>query len=303
MKYKESVFDDYISDKSIHSAKTIDYLQKNINNNLIVYGPPGTGKYTMILNALSKISESKLKYSKKIYVNNEKIQIVLNLSDVHYELDMSTLVYNSKILWNDIYQQIMDSRCSTNHNHKIILCKYFHEINNELLDNFYNYMQDTNMTFILITEELSFIPDNIFNLCKTVNIKTPTNKAYNTILDIKRHIPYSPVINIKNPNIKPEYIKICDNIIKYMLDMPQFNYLIFRTHVYELLIYNLNIPSSLWYILNYFITTHHIPGNNVSNVLKTTIECLHKYNNNYHNIFHLEYYLCYLITQIHSHTM
>ena len=303
MKYKENVFDDYISDKSIHSVKTIEYLQKNINNNLIVYGPPGTGKYTLILNALSKISESKLKYSKKIYVNNEKIQIVLNLSDVHYELDMSTLVYNSKILWNDIYQQIMDSRCSTNNSHKIILCKYFHEINNELLDNFYNYMQDTNMTFILITEELSFIPDNIRNICTTVNIKTPTNKAYNSILEIKRNIPYSPIINIKNPNIQPDYIKICDNIIKYMLDIPQFNYLIFRTHIYELLIYNLDIPSSLWYILKYFIQNHHITNNNVSNVLKTTIECLHKYNNNYHNIFHLEYYLCYLITQIHSHTM
>lgn len=299
MKYKENVFDDYISNVSIHSKKTIEYLQKNINNNLIVYGPPGTGKYTLVLNALSKISESKLKYSKKIYVNYEKIQIVLNLSDVHYELDMSTLVYNSKILWHDIYQQILDSMCSNSNTHKIILCKYFHEINHELLDNFYNYMQDKNMTFILITEELSFIPDNISNICTTVNVKTPTNKAYNSILQIKRNIPYAPIINIKNPNMPPEYIKICNELIKYMLDIPNFNYLVFRTHIYNLLIYNLNIPNSLWYILKYFIQHNHIPTNNISTILKSTIECLHKYNNNYHNIFHLEYYLCYLITQIH----
>jgi hypothetical protein len=299
MKYKENVFDDYISNVSIHSKKTIDYLQKNINNNLIVYGPPGTGKYTLVLNALSKISESKLKYSKKIYVNYEKIQIVLNLSDVHYELDMSTLVYNSKILWHEIYQQIVDSICSNSNTHKIILCKYFHEINHELLDNFYNYMQDKNMTFILITEELSFIPDNICNICTTVNVKTPTNKAYNSILQIKRNIPYTPIINIKNPNMPPEYIKICNELIKYMLDIPNFNYLVFRTHIYDLLIYNLNIPNSLWYILKYFIQHNHIPTTNISTILKSTIECLHKYNNNYHNIFHLEYYLCYLITQLH----
>ncbi len=299
MKYKDNVFDDYITDSSIHSKKTIDYLQTNINNNLIVYGPPGTGKYTLVLNALAKISESRLKYSKKIYVNYEKIQIVLNLSDVHYELDMSTLVYNSKILWHEIYQQILDSVCSNTHTHKIILCKYFHEINNELLDNFYNYMQDKNMTFILLTEEFSFIPENILNICTTVNVKTPTNKAYNSILPIKRTIPYSPIINIKNPNIQPEYINICNEIIKYMLDIPNFNYLIFRTRIYDLLVYNLNIPNSLWYILKYLIQHNHIPNNNISNILKITIECLHKYNNNYHNIFHLEYYLCYLITQIH----
>jgi len=299
MKYKEKVFEDYISDVSIHPTKTIEYMQKHINKNIIVYGPPGIGKYTLILNALSKISDSKLKYSKKLYVNTEKIQIVLNLSDVHYELDMSTLIYNSKVLWHEIYQQIIDSTCSNTSTHKIILCKYFHEINNELLDNFYNYMQDKNITFILITEELSFIPDNICNICKIINVKTPNNKAYNSILQMKRNIPYTPIINIKNPNLQPEHIKVCNEIIQYMLDIPNFNYLIFRTKIYELLIYNLNIPNSLWYILKYLITKNHIYPNNICNILKNTIECLHKYNNNYHNIFHLEYYLCFLITQIH----
>jgi hypothetical protein len=301
MKYKENIFDDYISTVSIHPNKTVEYLQKNMNQNLIVYGPPGIGKYTLVINALSKISDSKLKYSKKIYVNTDKIQIVLNLSDVHYELDMSTLIYNSKILWHEIYQQIIDSICSNTNTHKIILCKYFHEINNELLDNFYNYMQDKNISFILLTEELSFIPDNICNVCKIINVKTPTNKAYNSILQIKRNIPYSPIINIKNPNLQPEHVKVCNEIIQYMLDIPHFNYLIFRTKIYELLVYNLNIPNSLWYILKYLITYNHISPNDISHILKNTIECLHKYNNNYHNIFHLEYYLCFLITQIQIH--
>ena len=50
----------------------------------------------------------------------------------------------------------------------IIVCKYFNEIHSELLDSFYSYMQTlTNikidLKFILLTEEISFIPDNILN--------------------------------------------------------------------------------------------------------------------------------------------
>ena len=81
------------------------------------------------------------------------------ISDIHYEIDMSLLGCNSKLLWHEIYNQIIDSILSKNNKSGIILCKYFHEIHSELLEIFYSYMQSLynssiNLKFILITQEL-----------------------------------------------------------------------------------------------------------------------------------------------------
>ena len=83
---------------SIHSLK-----------NLIYYGPSGVGKYTQMLKLLKKYSPSELKYEKKITVVYNKEQFFFKISDIHYEVDMSLLGCNSKLLWHDIYQQIVDS--------------------------------------------------------------------------------------------------------------------------------------------------------------------------------------------------
>ena len=134
-----------------------------------------------------KYSPTELKYEKKISVNFNKQSYFFKISDIHYEIDMSLLGCNSKLLWHEIYTQIIDIISAKTDKSGIIVCKYFHEIHSELLENFYSYMQQNNaisidIKFIIITEELSFISDNILNCCEIINIGRPSKSNYNKCL-------------------------------------------------------------------------------------------------------------------------
>ena len=74
-------------------------------------------------------------------LSHNKCIYYLKISDIHYEIDMSLLGCNSKLLWHEIYNQIIDIITAKPNKQGIILCKYFHEIHNELLEIFYSYMQ------------------------------------------------------------------------------------------------------------------------------------------------------------------
>ena len=45
---------------------------------------------------------------KKIIINNNKNDFFIKISDIHYEIDMQLLGYNSKTLFNEIYNLILD---------------------------------------------------------------------------------------------------------------------------------------------------------------------------------------------------
>ena len=79
---------------------------------------------------------------KKITINyNSKYEHIIKISDIHYEVDISLLGCNAKILWNEIFQHIMDIILSKQVKQGIIVCKNFQDIHTELLDIFYSYMQ------------------------------------------------------------------------------------------------------------------------------------------------------------------
>ena len=127
-----------------------------------------------------------------------------HISEIHYEIDMSLLGCNSKLLWHEIYQQIIDIISAKTDKSGIIVCKYFHDIHSELLENFYSYMQKNNaicvdIKFILITEELSFIPDNILNCSEIININRATKTAYakSTKFKLQTKLKTENITNIK----------------------------------------------------------------------------------------------------------
>jgi hypothetical protein len=141
---------------------------------------------------------------------------------------MSLLGCNSKLLWHEIYTQIIDIISAKTDKSGIIVCKYFHEIHSELLENFYSYMQQNNaisidIKFIIITEELSFISDNILNCCEIINIGRPSKTNYNKCLKNKLPIKFNleNITNIKTLNLFNEelmlpYKMICNKIIDNM---------------------------------------------------------------------------------------
>ena len=237
--------------------------------NLIFYGKRGIGKYYQSLKYIKKFSPSKLKYNKKMYINNHEYYI--KISDIHFEIDMSSLGCNCKILWSDIQKQILDSMLTLNLSKAIILCKNFHEINKDLLQNFKNIMI-TNCTYIFLTEHVGFFPIKLLQTSEIIslrNIKKKTLNNLNTkIKNCENLLVYkNPILNI-NHNIRYIDEKYTHIIIDYLNNQSndeQFSYLKLRENIYNLLIFQCNIEHCIWYLLNYYIKKQTI--NNFENVL------------------------------------
>jgi hypothetical protein len=320
MKFYQTHFEEYINEcekNNLHTnlKKIYNNFPQNIHNlkNILFYGPPGIGKYTQMLYSIKKYSPSELKYEKKISITFNKQQYFFKISDIHYEIDMSLLGCNSKLLWHDIYLQILDIVSAKVDKTGIIVCKHFHEIHNELLENFYSYIQQNNLNsinlkFIIITEQLSFIPDNILNCCEVVNVKRPKKSAYNACLKNKLplKIKLENITNIKNLNLYNEdimihYRIICNKIVNSIVNVNDIKFLKFRDLLYDIFIYNLNINDCIWFILSSLIEKDYIKGENLPKILIKTFGFFQYYNNNYRPIYHLENYLLYITSVVHGY--
>ena len=319
MNFFETRFEDYIQTKNICNLhpklnKLIGRFPTKISTlkNIIFYGSSGIGKYSQMLYSIKKYSASELKYEKKICIIYNKQQYFLKISDIHYEIDMSLLGCNSKLLWHEIYLQIIDIISSKQDKSGIIVCKNFHEIHSELLDNFYSYMQHImsiiDIKFIFITEHISFIPENILNCCEIIHMNRPSKLNLSKCIKnkIKQDIVMSEITNIKNIHcginelMYPHKI-ICDKIISCMNDVNNMVFLKFRDMLYDIFIYNLDIYECVWYILSFFINKGQIKDSQLSNTLIKTYSFLQFYNNNYRPIYHVENYLLHLTTLINNY--
>jgi len=318
MKYHETHFEEYITEnmrENLHPKLDKIYKKFPLHikhfKNVIFYGPNGVGKYTQMLKSIRHYSQSELKYEKKLIVTYDKKQYFFKISDIHYEIDMSLLGCNSKLLWHEIYSQIIDIISAKTEKSGIIVCKYFHEIHSELLDNFYSYMQqNTNLNidlkYILITKELSFIPDPILNCCEIINVPRPTKHAYEKCFKkfpakIKiENIQKIKMINNYNEELMLPHKIMCNKIIQTIININDIQFIKFRDLLYDTFIYNLDIQECIWYILSSLIKQGHIKSEKISDVIKHTYCFLQYYNNNYRPIYHLESYLFYLSMIIHN---
>ena len=318
MKFLETHFEEYIQscqNNNLHPKldKVFNKFPNKIQDlkNIIFYGPNGVGKYTQMLKLIKKYSNTELKYEKKISILFNKQPIFLKISDIHYEVDMSLLGCNSKLLWHDIYQQIIDIISAKTEKNGIIVCKNFHDIYNELLENFYSYMQknissnNINISFIILTKEVSFIPDNILNCCEVICVNRPSKSSYSKcIKPLSKNIHIESITNIKYLNTSDELFQqhkiLCDKIINEVVN-DDIKFLKFRDFLYDICIYSLDISECIWYILSELIKQNKINEQKISPLLIKTYQFLQYYNNNYRPIYHLESYLFYLITIIHNY--
>ena len=318
MKFLDTHFDDYIQTSNIHTLHTTmkkfgSDIPDNISElkNIVLYGPSGVGKYTQMLRLIKKYSPSELKYEKKMIVTYNKVNYYFKISDIHFEIDMALLGCNAKLLWNDIFTNIIDVLSARINKHGIIICKNFHKIHPELLDCFYSYIQKNNnsinLVYIIITEHVSFIPDNIINTFYIASLSRPSKASYNKILSKKLTVNdnVSNIYNIKNALTNTDsFNKNIDNyteiLYKYIADESNINYLFFRNILYDLLIYDMEIGYILWKLVNKIILNHNISSENTVKIYTSTYSFLQYYNNNYRPIYHLENYLYNLINIIHE---
>ena len=334
MKFFETHFDDYIKINQASPLHTpIQITTNNICdfNNLIIYGPPGVGKYTQSLTIIKQYSPSNLKYEKKMALSYNKSIYYFKISDIHYEIDMSLLGCNSKLLWHEIYSQIVDIITAKQDKQGIILCKYFHEIHNELLEIFNSYMQtlynsNINIKFILITQDLSFLPDNILKYCQHIKFPRPSRSTYNKCLKIKlnnkndtslitniKDIKNENIINTKTATAKKykkykknnyiiiePYKIICDQVIDKIINIDDLKYLSLREQLYDICIFDLNIINCIWYILKILISKKKLDIKKLNSILLETYGFFKLFNNNYRPIYHLEKYILYITAIIHE---
>ena len=348
MKFLESHFDEYI--QSCKKYNLHPSLEKIVEKypappthlpNTIFYGPPGTGKYTQSLMLIKKYSPSELKYEKRMLIKYENVSIYIKVSDIHFEVNMAILGCNSKILWNEIYSQIIDVVSTRPHASGVIMCKNFHNIHSELLDVFYSYFRCSNpkirISFVLLTNNLSFITTNIIQSCEVIHMKRPSLIQYKECIlsstpalsEEQIHFIHSitssdlsKISNIKSlklnrriddPNGELEsnsafrlaYTTTCVRIFKYIINPETIQLLEFRDALYDILICDLDIHNCIWYILVklvHYLHDNHIPvGTNVlTDIMTNTHSFLHTFNNNYRPIYHLERYMFMLINHIHS---
>tara|TARA_Y100000816_G_C26098936_1_gene582049 strand:- start:352 stop:1299 length:948 start_codon:yes stop_codon:yes gene_type:complete len=309
MKYHETTFEDYIvsnEKSSLHPVLERNFKKypKNMEelHNLIFYGPPGCGKYTQVLLFLKQYSQSGLKYEKRVTITSNKVPSYYKISDVHIEVDMGMLGCNSKAIWHDIYTHLNDMLNAKARKVGFVVCKNFHEIHNELLDIFYSYMQsspNTNVVkFILITEALSFIPDNILECCESIHIPRPSRSAYSTCIGKRLHNDFQldTLDNIKNIKdsilVVDMYRNICQEIIEFIEAEEIVKWTEFRDKIYDIFTYNIDVHKCIWMILSNILERNKIEE--IAPIVAKTYTFLRLFNNNYRPIYHLESYFLFL---------
>ena len=303
MKNVESVFESNIknvNNYNLHSYNPINISNKEDfrdMNHIIIYGARGIGKYSQGLKIIELYSKSKLKYERKLTFLFNKEEYKFPLSDIHVEVDFSLLGCASKLLWHDIFTNYIDIVLSKSEKNGFILCKNFDDIHIELHDVFFSYMSNynehLNIKFIILTENISFINNDILNRCSIINLSKPSKSDVNKCLKTNYNEN-----NIHYYNNDFHY-KICDKIVEYITNVNDFNINHLRELLYELLIYNLRISTCIWYIIKETFKTGHY-DEHITNVSLKTVSFFHYYNNNYRPIYHLENFFVYLITTIHG---
>jgi hypothetical protein len=303
MKNVESTFESNI--KNVNNYNLHNYNPINISNkedfcdinNIIIYGARGIGKYSQALKIIELYSKSKLKYERKLTFLFNKEEYKFPLSDIHVEVDFSLLGCASKILWHDIFINYIDIVLSKSEKNGFILCKNFDDIHIELHDVFFSYMSNysehLNIKFIILTENISFINNDILNRCSIINLSKPSK---NDIIKCSK-------CNSNKNNIvyyhNEFHTKICDKIINYITNIENFNINTFRELLYELLIYNIRISTAIWYIIKEIFKTGTY-NQHTSDIILKTVSFFHYYNNNYRPIYHLEKFFVNLINTIHG---
>jgi hypothetical protein len=315
MKFHETHFDHYLTahhENALHPSLALAYKKFPPKlaqlKNLIFYGPKGVGKYTQMLAAIKKYSPSELKYEKKLSVAYNKNIYFFKISDIHYEIDMSLIGCHSKMLWNEVYNQIVDILLAKAEKSGIIVCKYFHDIHSELLEIFYSYMQSLNsanidLKFIILTEQLSFIPDNILNCCHLIKVPRPSRNAYNSCLKIKlkKNTPLHEITNIKNMQLMNSNEIICNRLVDFIVKEEEaVNFYYMRECLYDIFIYNLDSYECIWFILQKLVQLHKIPQEELPAILLKIYTFLQYYNNNYRPIYHFENIIVYLMQKVHQ---
>ncbi len=256
-------FSDILKKNTINSS-----IYKNIPkdfNHIIFSG--SSSKYIYALKIMEELSKSNLSYEKKIIVNYDNTEYIYRMSDIHIEINFEFLGCIAKNLWAAIYQNILSI---AGKNTFYIICRNFSKINNELMENFYTYMNDDekNIRFVILSDNIGCIPNEIVNCCLVMPIKKYSNE--------------------KNIQIKHKFI---EKITDLILNKDSISIQNMRILLYDLLIYQTDIYEIFYEVLADVNNHILIEPEKMIKLLNEIKKILKLFNNNYRSIYHLENFI------------
>lgn len=254
-------------------------LGKNELNHYIFFHQNPCYNYVKSLESIKKYSPSLLKYSRKVEIEYNSVIYNFNVSDIHLEIDFDLLGVNESNVFQEIYLHIKHNMIS-NKDFFIIVCLNFQNIKKELLHIFYSFMDDPKIKIIFLTNQLSFITDDILEAV-TIHREKITEPLFGT-------------------NSVESDLEICDQMSKitkllsfYIRTKADISSI--RSAIYDALVNNINIYDLFTRLIEDIISNKYIKAEKIQDVMKKLVNIIEKFNNNYRSIFHLEYIIIYLM--------
>jgi hypothetical protein len=186
----------------------------------------------------------------------------------------NTFSYDDSLakLWSEFINHVFCITESSHLQHHIILCKNIHTMKDELLQIFYTFIRNKNISFIFTTQHVSFLPTTLKSKCR--------------IIHLKKDIDYST-----------QYITYCNEIVEFVKQKKDDLFLL-RELLYNLLTYNCNMHTCFYYIYSCLLRSGSISD---KPTMIELIDIIQKYNTNYRPIYHLEsFVICLLLNSNNS---
>ena len=264
-------YTEYCKKSEVKENNTVftEYSKSHPKKNIIVYGNNVINNYVFTLMNLKPLSKSELKYSRRVAITYKAEDILFNISDIHFEVDFEILGVNQYNIFLTLFQHIKENIISDKEIFYIV-CLNFQCIKLELMSIFYSFMNENNIRVIILTSELSFICDKLFQSSFIKKIKGDECHINNT----------------KENLIK----KVTKMITQETLSLFQL-----RENLYSFLTLNYRIHDCFSSIIFNLIESKYIQEDNILLVLKNYNKFTEKYNNNYRPIYHLESFILFLI--------
>jgi hypothetical protein len=144
-------------------------------------------------------------------------------------------------------------------------------IQSELLEVLYTFLDSSRITFIFLTNQVSFIPHTILNQVKIVRSKSQSCSVYDK-----------------------SYESRVDELVEYMVSDKEYSIMDWRDKTYQLLVWNDSIHDAFAYFIERLIAKEYINTEHLSLLFSKYYEIIYLFNNNYRTIYHLERFIIFL---------
>lgn len=270
-KFVDSCNVDYINEK------ILDLLPTQCNN-LLFYGSPESKLYSYAIKYIQPQSKSDLSYEKKMTVTFNNNEYIYRISDIHIEINFEFLGCIAKNLWAAIYHNIEQLAGKRNF---IVLCRNFCSVNNELIDNFYTYMNHTNSTirFIFLVNNISCLPKELVDCCNIIPLK-------------RISLSKLKITSLKNDHV--------NNVYSFIQNRKAFSVKALRGILYDILIYQIDIYDFFYNLFKKISQELKPPPEKIFKLLNEINNILKLFNNNYRSIYHLENIILSIITILYD---